>query len=467
MPDVNSPKVPFENSPVFVMPSLPGHALEGSAAKRLTDAAPVGGRESAVIKLGELVMILELHRQGVSVSAIARQLGIDRKTVRVHLARGLTAPVYKVRPPRPRLIDPFERYLRERVVAFPTLTGRRLWRELKEHGYQGGYTAITDLLRDLRPPRTTGFEVRFETSPGEQAQVDFAQFVVEFTDEPGVRRIVWLFSLVLGYSRLIWARFVVHQDLQTVLRCHIAALEAIGGVPREILYDRMKTAVIGGDLDGLVIYNRALLDLACHYGFQPRACRPYRAKTKGKVERPFRYIREDFFLAGSFRNLEDLNGQLRHWLETVANPRVHATTRRVVNEAFAEERSALKPLPLGPYQTILRLERRVSHEGMVCVGGNLYSVPDTTRRRVLDVHVLADAIRIFEDGALIACHAPLEGRGEKRLDPAHRKMLSLPRRRPAEASPPLIPRAGDRVARRSLDFYEAVGRRLATLAGAR
>ena len=222
--------------------------------------------------------------------------------------------------------------------------------------------AITDLLRDLRPPRTTGFEVRFETPPGEQAQVDFAQFVVEFTDEPGVKRIVWLFSMVLGYSRLIWARFVLHQDLQTVLRCHIAALEAIGGVPREILYDRMKTAVIGEDLDGLVIYNRALLDLARHYGFQPRACRPYRAKTKGKVERPFRYIREDFFLAGSFRNLEDLNGQLRHWLDTVANPRVHATTRRVVNEAFAEERSALKPLPLarlssGPQARTARVAR--------------------------------------------------------------------------------------------------------------
>src|SRR3954463_9146504 len=106
--------------------------------------------------------------------------------------------------------------------------------------------------------------------------------------------------MVLGYSRLIWARFVLHQDLQTVLRCHMAAFEAIGGAPREVLYDRMKTDVIGEDLDGLVIYNRALLDLARHYGFQPRACRPYRAKTKGKVERPFRYIREDFFLARSF-----------------------------------------------------------------------------------------------------------------------------------------------------------------------
>src|SRR6202049_4445619 len=105
--------------------------------------------------------------------------------------------------------------------------------------------------------------------------------------------------MVLGFSRLIWGRFVVHQDLQSVLRCHIAALEAIGGAPHEILYDRMKTAVIGEDADGLVVYNRALVDLARHYGFQPRACRPYRAKTKGKVERPFRYVREDFFLGGA------------------------------------------------------------------------------------------------------------------------------------------------------------------------
>src|SRR6202035_5347119 len=123
----------------------------------------------------------------------------------------------------------------------------------------------------------------------------------------------------LASPGLSGGRFVVHQDLQSVLRCHIAALEAIGGAPREILYDRMKTAVIGEDADGLVVYNRALVDLARHYGFQPRACRPYRPKTKGKVERPFRYIREDFFLGGSFRNLDDLNAQLRHWLDTVAN----------------------------------------------------------------------------------------------------------------------------------------------------
>jgi transposase len=170
---------------------------------------------------------------------------------------------------------------------------------------------------------------------------------VEFADEPGIKRIVWLFSMVFGYSRLIWGRFVVQQDLQSVLRCHIAALEAIG---------RMKTAVIGEDADGLLVYNRALVDVARHYGFQPRACRPSRPKTS--------YIREDFFLGNSFRNHDDLNAQWWHWLDTVANPRVHATTQRVVNEAFAEEKSAVKPLPLAPYQTVLKLERRVSHEGM-------------------------------------------------------------------------------------------------------
>lgn len=419
-----------------------------------------------MIKLGELVMILNLHRQGLTVSAIARQLGVDRKTVRRYIARGLEPPGYGPRERRKRLLDPFIPYLRERVTAYPGLTGRRLWRELRDQGYAGGYTAVTDKLREIRPGLPPAFEIRFETPPGEQAQVDLARFEVEFTDEPGAMRIVWLFSMVLGHSRLIWARFVVHQDLQTILRCHIAALEAIGGVPREILYDRMKTAVIGEDANGLVIYNRSLLDLARHYGFQPKACRPYRAKTKGKVERPFRYIREDFFLGATFCNLDDLNAQLRHWLDNVANPRVHATTQRVVNEAFAEEKPHLKPLPLAPYRAVLKLERRVSHEGMVSVAGNLYSVPDTTRRRILDVHVFADEIRILENGTMVAIHAPLEGRDQTRVDPAHRQASSSSRRRLREGAPVIIRRAGDQVARRSLGFYEAVARRLAGQGGA-
>ncbi len=428
----------------------------------------MGGREDAVITLGELVMILDLHRQGLSISEIARRLDIDRKTVRTHLAKGLEPPTYRKRAPAPGVLAGFTPYLRERLAAYPGLTAVRLWREIRERGFAGGYSTVRDGVRDLRPPRTCGFEARFETPPGEQAQVDFARFEVEFADEPGVKRVVWLFSMVMGYSRLIWARFVLHQDLQSVLRCHIAAFEAMGGAPRTILYDRMKTAVIGEDAEGLVVYNRALVDLVRHYGFQPRACRPYRPKTKGKVERPFRYIREDFFLGGVFRDLEDLNAQLRRWLDTVANPRLHATTHRIVNDAFTDEKATLQALPEAPYRAVLRLERRASHEGMVSVGGNLYSVPDTARRRVFDVHVLADEVRIFEDGVLVASHAPLEGRGERRLDPAHRKAMSFPRRRAGEPDPVvLLARAGDQAARRPLDFYAAVGRRLANQGAAR
>jgi len=408
------------------------------------------------------MMILDLHRQGLSVSAIARQAGIDRKTVRKYIERGLEAPVYGPRKPRATVIDPFAAYLRERVQAYPGLTARRLFREIKDLGYSGGYTALTDFLRDVRPPSEQGFEVRFETPPGEQAQVDFAQFHVVFTDEPTTPRIVWLFSMVLGYSRLIWARFVMHQNLPTVLRCHVAAFEAIGGVPREILYDRMNTAVIGeGETEGIV-YNRALVDLARHYGFHPRACRPYRAKTKGKVERPFRYIREDFFLARSFRNLDDLNAQLRHWLDSVANPRTHATTLRVVNEAFAEERPHLRPLPLAAFRSVLKLERRISREGMVSVGGNAYSVPDATRNRMVEVHSLADEVRIFENGTLIAVHPVLEGRRQRRVHPDHRRSLASQRSRPPSTeSSVVLQGAGDRVSHRSLAFYDAVGKAMA------
>jgi len=408
-----------------------------------------GGRQ--VKGLREIVLIHDLHKQGLSITAIARKVGCDRKTVRKYLELGLEAPAYGPRQPRPRVVEPFEAYLRERVVAFPDLTGARLLREIREMGYEGCYTAVTDFLRDVRPAKRTKFERRFETPPGRQAQVDFAEFSVEFTDEPGVTRKVWLFSMILGHSRWIWGRFASSQNLQSVMRCHIAAFSAMGGAPEEILYDRMKTAVIGEDEAGVITYNPSLVALLNHYGAVPRACRPYRAKTKGKVERPFRYIRQDFFLARTFRNIDDLNAQFDAWRREVANPRVHATTGRVVEEAFAEEHPSLRPLPDIPYSAVLTVERRVSHEGMVSVDGNYYSVPDTTRKRVVEVQNHTHEIQIFEDGRLIASHPVLEGRNQRRVDPTHRK--APPPRPPAPPSPG--------VPQRPLAFYEAVGQRLA------
>lgn len=399
--------------------------------------------------------ILELHRQGLSISAIATRLGMDRKTIRKYIRDGIQVPRYGPRTPRPCVVDPFIGYVTERVRAFPDLSIERMLREVRAMGYQGGRTALGELVREVRPPRQSGFEVRFETPAGQQAQVDFAHFNVEFDDAPGRRRSIWLFTIVLGHSRYLWGRFVEHQDLQTVLRCHIEAFEHIGGITREILYDRMKTAVLG-EVDKHIIYNSKLIAFAQHYGFAPRACKAYRAKTKGKVERPYRYIRQDFFLARRFQNLGDLNRQLRQWLDTVANVRVHGTTQRVVAQHFIKEKPALQALPAGVFNGLIRLERRVSHDGLVSVGGNYYSVPDRARRRTLEVHTLAHEVRIYEDAALLAVHPVLEGRRQTSMLAGHRRQ---PKGQKAmtQATPELSPS----VARRPLSFYDQVARRLA------
>jgi hypothetical protein len=304
--------------------------------------------------------------------------------------------------------------------------------------------------------------VRFETPPGRQAQVDFAHFRTLFTDEPGTERILWLFSLVLGHSRMLCARFVLHQDLPALLRCQAAAFEALGGVPEHILYDRMRTVFSREDPEaGHIIYNRTLLEFARHYGYLPKACKPYRAKTKGKVERPYRYIREDFFLGRSFRNLEDLNQQLQQWLDQVANVRIHATTKRVVAEHFAEERPRLQQLPAGPFQAVLRLERRITRDGMVSVDGNLYSVPNSTRRRIVEVHNTANEVRILEAGHIIAVHPVLDGRGQRRIHAGHRSLPPPTNSQTPRNGAPLGTRSGEVVSLRPLAFYDAVGRRLA------
>ena len=275
-----------------------------------------------MIKLGDVVIILDLHRQGLSISAIARELGIDRKTVRRTIAGGLEPPVYGPRTPRPRRIDPFVSYLRERVTAYPGLTGQRLWRELRERGYAGGYTAVTDLLRELRPTPLPAFEVRFETPPGDQAQVDFAHFQVVFTDEPSVIRIVWLFSFVLGHSRLIWARFVLHQDMQTVLRCHMAAFEAIGGVPREHPLGLME----GATEHSAVV--QALIDHLIERGLDPAVPRLFIIDGSKALAKA---IRHSF---GRHTPIQRCQIHKARNIMECLSPALHASVRRALRQAW-------------------------------------------------------------------------------------------------------------------------------------
>jgi transposase len=206
-------------------------------------------------------------------------------------------------------------------------------------------------VRTFRPPPEP--VVRFETPPGHQAQVDFAHCQL-----PWGRRFALL--VVLGYSRLLWVRFYPRQDLPTLQLGLAECFTAWGGVPRELLFDQMKSVLTRDDrlAGGGLLTNLECQRFAAHYGFRLRVCRPYRARTKGKVERPIRYLRESFLYGRTFLSDADLNAQVAHWLATVANPRVHGTTGAVPALRFAtEEQPVLQPLPARPYQSLVLTPR--------------------------------------------------------------------------------------------------------------
>jgi transposase len=303
--------------------------------------------------------------QGVSKSALARKLGISRDTIyrwirSGELERDLDAePVrYKRRPPAPHKLDPYKPMILARLAAYPKLSAIRLFEEVRAAGYPGGYTRLKDYVREVRPRPLPEPVVRFETPPAQQAQVDFAQVRLPW----GVR---YGLLVVLGYSRLLWVRFYARQDMRTLFLGLEAAFRFFGGVPREILFDQMR-AVVTRDLrleGGRLVENAEFLRFAAHWGFAPRACRPYRARTKGKVERPIRYLRERFLYGRDFAGDGDLNAQLERWLETVANRRTHGTTGEQPLERFLrDEKDLLLPLAERSYRSLVLLPEKEPQE---------------------------------------------------------------------------------------------------------
>jgi transposase len=234
-------------------------------------------------------------------------------------------------------------------VAYPQLSAVRLLDEIRAAGYAGGYTQVKAFVRQVRPVPAPAPVIRFETPAGQQAQVDFARFRFAW----GVR---YALLVVLAYSRLLWCRFYPRQDLGTLVSGLEEAFLYFGGVPQELLFDQMK-AVITRDFrleGGALVRNAELLRFAHHWGFTPRACRPYRAQTKGKVERPVRYLRGNFVYGRTFLNDADLDHQRRHWLERVANVRVHGTTHERPRGRFdRDERFLLQPLAARRYTSLV------------------------------------------------------------------------------------------------------------------
>jgi transposase len=288
-----------------------------------------------------------LHRQGKSLRQIAREMGISINTVRKYLSKP-TPPVYGPRPRRAHKLDAYEGFLRSRVTsALPDkIPATVLLREIQEQGYPGGISQLKAFLRTVRPKPKPEPLVRFSTLPGVQMQADWVEFK---------RDGLYAFVATLGYSRASFVTYAENMKLPSLLACHKDAFDFFGGVPQEVLYDNVKTVVLLRDAlgAGLHRFHPTYWDFAKHYGFVPRLCRPYRAKTKGKVERFNRYLRYSFHvptlsrlkMEGKTLDTSLATVLVKKWLREVANARVHKDTRRVPLEVLSEERLTLRPLP--------------------------------------------------------------------------------------------------------------------------
>lgn len=289
-----------------------------------------------------------LARRGTSVREMARQMGVSRNTVRRYL-RDQEASRYKERVPRPTKLDPFKEYLLGRIQAARPhwIPATVLLRELREEGYDGG---ISQLKVFLAPHKHTEPEpvVRFETPPGRQMQADFT------TIRRGRSPLLALVA-TLGYSRATYVRFTSGEDAKTLCECLREAFIYFGGTPEHVLFDNAKSVIVARDAygEGHHRWNGEMLTLAETYGFTPRVCKPYRAKTKGKVERFNRYLKQSFVvpLAATLKqsslklDVDAANSHIGRWLAEVANVRVHATTKEKPSERLPIEQAALLPLP--------------------------------------------------------------------------------------------------------------------------
>jgi transposase len=353
--------------------------------------------------------IVVCQQAGLSMRAIARQLGVARGTVAQVLAAVRQQRNVDVPAPRPRrrrsIVDDYEPLLKELLAKYPNLTVERALQELQARGFPGKYTVVRRRMRLLRSRPATTPVLRFETGPGDQAQMDYGVYDIDFTREG--RRRVYLFSYVLGYSRRQYLRFVEAMDLPTTLREHVQAFQHLGGLARVCLYDNFKVVVLRHDADG-PIYNPRFLAFATHYGFRPWACQVRRPQTKGKVERRFHYAETSLLNGRTFDTLEHLNEITTWWLAQVADVRLLRDFKETPLQRHDRERAQLVPLPGADFDTALVLYRHVNVEGYIAYRLNFYSVPWSYIGQVLPVRVTEKEVILYSPGIdAIARHTVL------------------------------------------------------------
>jgi transposase len=302
-----------------------------------------------MLTVEENIMIKIMYNQGFSMRQIATKLGVSRNTVKRHLAclDSITYANRNIVKSKLKLTS-YEKYIKDRIdAAKPNwIPATVIFNEILEQGYQGSLSLLSHYMYNLKPKKPEEKLIRFETEPGEQMQVDWAAFGKKFS----------AFIAILGYSRLGYVEFVDNEKIESLLHCHENAFDFFEGVPKNILYDNMKTVVIDRNKYGINLhkFNPKLWDFAKRYNFVPTLCKPYRAKTKGKVERFIHYLRYSFYnpLISKFKqnNLQPdlivLNNEVVRWLKEQANQRVHATTGKIPYEAWQLEKDNLQSMPL-------------------------------------------------------------------------------------------------------------------------
>lgn len=389
-------------------------AQQAGAALTVSEEV-ISDTEDDVIGQTQWQAIRDAKAAGLSVSAIARQMDLDRKTVRSALSRTQWLPYS--RASRPSMLDEHMDWLRQRAPQV-NYSARILHQELRlQRGFAGCYEVVKVAVRPLRAQAASAAltQCRFETEPGEQAQVDWGQIKVRFGDEP-VK--VHIFVMTLGYSRRSYAEGFVNERLGNVLAAHEHAFAHFGGRCETVLYDRMRTVVLHES--GRSRLNPTFQAFAQHWGFAIRLCQPYRAKTKGKVESGVKYVKRNFVPGRTFRDLEDFNAQLLAWLADVSDVRIHGTTHQRPIDRFQAEAAHLAPTAGQPsFLDAMVRERVVAEDWLVSIDGNRYSVPYTLIGKTVQVVREGAHWVIRHVGREVARHEVLAGKAQLRVDKAH------------------------------------------------
>ena len=365
-----------------------------------------------------LHQMVTLHHQGLSRRAIARALSVSRNTVRKLLTEHGRARLAQhsavdqpARVPRASKVDPFRARVKDLLERYPEITAQRIFEELQQAGFDGGYTAVKKHVRTFRPKPAASPSLPAEVhGPGEMAESDWSPFTIDFTSRG--REVIQLFSYVLTHSTRKSYSVYSRSDLHALMDGHLAAFARFEGAARACKYDGQKAVVLGWE-GRQAIYNPRFLAFATHYEFRPVACRPAHPNDKPRVERGFWEFERSFLNGRRFRDVDDLRHQLAEWECTICDARPHKKTRRSKLEMFAEERPLLRPLPLHPYDSARVLYRVCTADGFVAVDGNRYAVPYDHVTEILPVRVTQHELFVYAaDLRLVARHelAP-RGRG--------------------------------------------------------